>query len=373
MTTKVRNKVRCDCKECNGKYVEERTRKRHAELESHLATSVSGFVPFLPFSGNNREESANTTLEISHSPIAEGSLRKISLAGQEELNLSDDTYEPVFADFEKYASQKKRRRQDQFRAVIDDQHDIESDQTSNLSSGDESFNEPVDEYESESDISLENMCLSDDNSDDEEILIEEFTAPDLSSDSEPNTTDTNVDYPDSWILIWIFKYQERFRLSEVATNALIKFFWQVLQDADRIRFKDFPPSSYTARNLLKINKRSKNYAVCPSCNKLYNVATIVAVEGFTCNHVEFPNHPMQKKRKSCGTELTERVLLNKNYKIRPKLLFPLPSLKMQIATLYKRPEFEELLRKWTKRSIDNEIMADIYDSKIWKDFPSELA
>ena len=69
------------------------------------------------------------------------------------------------------------------------------------------------------------MCLSDDNSNDKEILTDEFTASDLGSDSEPNTTDTNVDYPDSWILIWIFKYQERFRLSEVATNALIKFFW----------------------------------------------------------------------------------------------------------------------------------------------------
>lgn len=68
------------------------------------------------------------------------------------------------------------------------------------------------------------MYLSDDGDDDcddYEILVEEFTAPDLSSDSEP---DTDVDYPDSWILVWIFKYQERFHLSDVAINVLIKFF-----------------------------------------------------------------------------------------------------------------------------------------------------
>ena len=73
MTTKIRNKVPCDCKECNGKYVEERTRKRHIELENRLASSISRFVPFLP--GNtNRDKSAHSALEIGNSPIAEGSL-----------------------------------------------------------------------------------------------------------------------------------------------------------------------------------------------------------------------------------------------------------------------------------------------------------
>ena len=51
MSTKIRNTVSCDCKSCNGKCVEERTRKRHLELEQRLASSVSGFVPSLP--GNN--------------------------------------------------------------------------------------------------------------------------------------------------------------------------------------------------------------------------------------------------------------------------------------------------------------------------------
>src|SRR5271169_3334308 len=71
MSTKIRSKIQCNCKVCDGKYVEERTRKRYIELERRLASSVSGFVPFLP--GNNRDEPAHTALEIGNSPIVEGS------------------------------------------------------------------------------------------------------------------------------------------------------------------------------------------------------------------------------------------------------------------------------------------------------------
>ncbi|EXX65670.1 uncharacterized protein OCT59_008585 [Rhizophagus irregularis] len=80
MSTKLRNKVSCDCKECNGKYVDERTRKRHLDLERHLASSVSGFVPFLP--GNNRIKTAHT---VYHSPIVEGSSRS-----KEMTNVTED-------------------------------------------------------------------------------------------------------------------------------------------------------------------------------------------------------------------------------------------------------------------------------------------
>ena len=45
---KLRNKVKCYCKECNGKYVEKRTRKSHIELERRLASRISEFILFFP-------------------------------------------------------------------------------------------------------------------------------------------------------------------------------------------------------------------------------------------------------------------------------------------------------------------------------------
>src|SRR6184192_1908542 len=73
--------------------------------------------------------------------------------------------------------------------------------------------------------------------------------------------------------------------------------------------------------------------------------------------------------KSCGMELTMQVPLASGNKRRPKLLFPLPNLKIQINSLYQRPEFKQQLQKWTNRQIDNGMLADIYDGEIWKNFP----
>jgi hypothetical protein len=369
MSTKTRNKVHCYCKTCDGKLVEERTRNKHAELESRLASSISGFEPannpFLIPNPNTisdqRNPKPNTTIEIDH----EVSSRKVSSeTKQDELkSLSDDNNEPVFVGFdEQYSPQNKRRRQDQFRepeAILDNQHDEDSN-------SDENFSVSAEDDENESDIlSEDDIFLSDD-----EVPIEQFTAPDFDSDSESEYPDTNIGFSDSWILLWIFKFQARFRLPDVAIDSLVKFFQQTLKDADRIRFQDFPSSSYTARKLLQFGKRSKTYAVCPNCNSLYTTAEVVAEAegGFKCKHVEFP---MKQKIKLCGTELTEQNPLTYEIKRRPKLLFPLPNLKIQINSLYQRPEFEQQLRKWTNRHVENGLMADIFDGKIWKNFPSE--
>ena len=75
----------------------------------------------------------------------------------------------------------------------------------------------------------------------------------------------------------------------------------------------------TSRRLLKIKKKLKSFAVCPDCNKLYDTATIIATNtnnenlGFKCTYVEFPNHPMQSQRQSCGSELLMKVLVNNGY------------------------------------------------------------
>jgi hypothetical protein len=345
MYTKLRNKVPCDCKTCNGKYVEYRTRKSHIELERNLASCVSGFLP-----GNSDNSSAHV-LKVCHNPIAEGSSRskeKVEPEGssrsnekveQEESTPFDGNYEP---DFDVFVP-PKRRRLDQFREPEVIQHENSGDNESN------------NEYEDEDDVSSE----------DDEIPVEQFIAPE--NDLEFEYSDTNIDFADSWILIWIFKYQARFRLSDVAIDSLIKFFQQVLKDADQTRFKDFPSSLYTASKLLQFGNQSKTYAVCPSCDTLYNIADVIAAgEGFKCTHVEFP---MKPKKQSCGMELTEQTPLTRKTMIRPKLIFPLPNLKIQINSLYQRSEFKQQLREWTNRVVDNDMLADIYDGKIWKSFP----
>ena len=40
--------------------------------------------------------------------------------------------------------------------------------------------------------------------------------------------------------------------------------------------------------------------------------------------------------------------------------------------MYNRPRFEELLRRWTNHNVESDIMLDIYDDNIWKEFPSNI-
>ncbi|MBV8801710.1 MAG: hypothetical protein JO131_01855, partial [Gammaproteobacteria bacterium] len=306
MFTKIRNKVLCDCKKCNGKFVEERTRKSHTELEQCLEYSVSGFVR------NKCNKQAHTIPEIDHGPVAGGSSSSKKRTDQEGPISFDSSHK---SNFDVLVPQK-RRRKDQFREPEVNQHE---------NPGNDESNRPIDEYEDEGDMPSE----------DDETPVEQFIAPE--NDLEFEYPDTNVNLADSWILIWIFKYQARFRLSDVAIDSLIKFFQQMLTDADQMRFKDFPSSLHTASKLLQLGNQSKTYAACPKCNTLYNIADIVAEKEFKCTHVEFP---MKSKGNSCGMELTEQVPLTIGNKRRPKLLFPLLNLKIQINSLYQQTEFK---------------------------------
>src|SRR5439155_17923034 len=90
-----------------------------------------------------------------------------------------------------------------------------------------------------------------------------------------DSDDMNVDEDVNRILLWIFKYQERFKLSDVAINSLIGFFSLVLKDINLNRYKKFPSTAYTARRLLEIKKKPTTFAACPDCDKLYDIATII--------------------------------------------------------------------------------------------------
>ncbi len=61
-----------------------------------------------------------------------------------------------------------------------------------------------------------------------------FAAPSRSANIDPdsNQNNINIDANNLWILLWIFKYQERFRLSDVAINSLIGFFSFILKHVD---------------------------------------------------------------------------------------------------------------------------------------------
>ena len=66
--------------------------------------------------------------------------------------------------------------------------------------------------------------------------------------------------------------------------------------------------------------------------------------------------------------ITLKGPVNNGFNWRPKMIYPLPCLKTQLSIMYKRPGFEDLLKKWTNRDDIPGIISDIYDGEIWKTF-----
>ena len=365
MSTKLRPKVPCDCKKCNGKLVDTRTRKKHYEEEKQFQSSMK--------KGKEKEASSSIHASTSGNRSRSDSVDSSHSSRDrydDDVIMNDSDHARSDEEFlsPKPVSRRKRRRYDQFHKTQDniiipgeepEQHsDSSGDEEGSLTDDDDHDNSDFDEL----------------SSDDDEL----FAAPRSNLNYDPDE-EKFVDVNDPWILLWIFKYQERFRLSDVAINSLIGFFSLVLKDINTTRFKEFPSTAYMARKLLDITKRSKTFVACTDCNKLYNPTEIMpksddnsANSGFKCTHIEFPNHPMEKYRQQCGSELLLKVPVNNGFNWRPKMIYPLPCLKTQLSIMYKRPGFEDLLKKWTNRDDIPGIMSDIYDGEIWKTFPSSL-
>src|ERR1700722_10246853 len=109
MSTRVRDKVQCDCKACDGKLVDERTRNKHAELERNLAFRISGFIPSLYRSCDSLHNLEVTN--IRYNTVAKESSKRIRIAEQESRLPEDDNYyEPTLANFDQHFPLKKRRR-----------------------------------------------------------------------------------------------------------------------------------------------------------------------------------------------------------------------------------------------------------------------
>ena len=316
-TTKVRPKVPCNCKNCNGKWTESRTREKHYAKEEKLRLAMEE----LDKKKKKDHIQDSNSVTVKHRQAINESFPDDDnqIIDHEFYSIDDEQYK---TNMESMYDVRRKRQQ-----VVDRQS---SDIRRKRQRFDQFLNPAeVDQQPSNEDfLPIDDLTLSDDD-DMSDVLNKQFSAPDL--DDTVETSNTRMNFSDTWILLWIFKYQSRFRLSDSSIDALIKFFRLVLLDVEKNRFKNFPSSAHMARKLMEFVKKSKIYTVCPKCNKLFNhtkvIPTSSADSSTKCNHIEFPNHPMKSQRKSCNTDLLKKVPIAEGYIWRPIMTYPLPCLK----------------------------------------------
>jgi hypothetical protein len=213
-----------------------------------------------------------------------------------------------------------------------------------------------------------------DQKEENENNIEDFFAPPKIDSKEVFITESLNDSIETEVILWVFKFQQRFRLPDMAFEALIKFLRIILIRLNKLRFKNFPTSLYMAKKLLNIIQPKMQLAVCTSCHKLYDAKEIIAyreegkVATMNCLHNEYPNNSVLNRSHQCNNSLS---ILKKNKATTIailRMLYPRPSVRQQLSMLYQRPDFKNMLKLSGVRGKDN-IYSDIYDGKVWKTFP----
>ncbi|GET54352.1 hypothetical protein GLOIN_2v1788017 [Rhizophagus irregularis DAOM 181602=DAOM 197198] len=385
--TRIRTKVYCFCKECNGKLVDPRTKTKHGlkynisyannnfsnnyqEAEPSNANPSNNFGDDYQEAGpsdvgqytdDNNAMECEPLLEMI--PIHESAKHKFTKKGK----ISDHVLENLLPDNGRDMNDDQDRDFEDYDDENRDSESFEDDDEDGVSSDFEDDDEDSNFGDFESD---EEYRDSEDFEDDDEEEVN-FASKDF-DDGEPKLPNINNDNY-TWIILWILQYQQRYKLPNVSIDSLFKFLRFFLLMVDENKFSSFSSSLYVAKKILGISTNIIKYAACNKCHKLYDINEISnTTEVPTCSFINYPNHSIERFRQKCNNPLVKKIDSNKdggnNPIIRPIMTFPLVNIRRQLTLFFGRKDFEVTCRKWAERENETEALFDIYDGRIWMSF-----
>ncbi|GBC16020.2 hypothetical protein GLOIN_2v1849215 [Rhizophagus irregularis DAOM 181602=DAOM 197198] len=223
----------------------------------------------------------------------------------------------------------------------------EGEENDDVNNMDEEENNDVNEGEENDDVDNINEEENDDVDEGEENddVEDFFTSPKIDNDNkEAFIVESLSDSINTEIIIWLFKFQQRFQLPDIALESLIKFFHIILMRFDKLQFKNFLPHYIWQKYEGK-----------------------VAI--MNCSYKEYPNNPISNRNHQCNN-LLSILKKNKDATIAVlRMLYSKPNIRQQLSILYQRPDFENMLKLSRTQRNENNIYSDIYDGKVWKNFP----
>ena len=219
-----------------------------------------------------------------------------------------------------------------------------------------------------------------DQSDIEEFLHSEEV--ELPQPLPPRTSQQHSRIILAWLVYFVLVWQYKNYISDNAIEQVLKFVQQLLLCIGQL-IKDhtelclvlatnLPTTLYLARKMLKIDRDNFiQYVVCPKCTKLYLMDDIVVNDSRqtfarTCEHVAFPR---SRRPRTCGSQLARKVVVrNGDIKFYALKIYCYKSIIDSLESLLKRPGMGEDCEKWRTRAIKEDLYADVYDGKIWRQF-----
>lgn len=254
-TKRVRTKVYCYCKKCNGSLVDPRTKKRH------ISKRINYEEP--------RPSDEIDDIEMDFNEIDDNAMEHDPPVTERDYNFL--TKKLPINESEKSLIIKKGKISDRvIENLLLDADDNDKDSDDRDPDEDSEDDEENDDYE--------------------EI---NFASPDFDTNElklPPNLdNDTYI-----WVILWVLQYQQRYKLSNIAIDSLFKFLRFTLSTIDASKFSSFPSSLYMAKKKLGIPTEVIQYAACNKCHKLYDINELDKTEVQTCSFINYPNHTTTK-------------------------------------------------------------------------------
>src|SRR5581483_6061826 len=341
-----RQHIACDCNICKGSKVDPRTRQTHiSERELPVRNELSDMV-----AGGSQINVLNVPMDLDEINISDSNSDNDDSRNEQEFNFL--VTRPNKPKRQSQSSSRGGNRNIIYPIVLIEHvlNSLNSDEEENIDESD---------LDEDSDEELE----------DSSGKHVDFDAPEYDDNdegAESSIPDINSGF--AWIVYWIFKFQERYRLADTAIDSLIKFIRRMLMVVDKDTYSKFPTSLYMANKLFGISDQSIKYATCKKCCKLYAIKDLPTDIPYHCTFQDFPNHTMANLRSPCNAIITKQVPTNQKMMHRPSLIFPVANIKRRLRQLYNTKGFEESCRKWTIRPNNDQELADIFDGIIWKTF-----
>lgn len=184
--------------------------------------------------------------------------------------------------------------------------------------------------------------------------------------------------------IFLLMWQCIFHVSDAGMAILILFVHNLLRLLSSVSPSTFlnsvtencPSSLYGVRKMLGlVTDQFIKYVVCPQCHSIYEYSQCVQqdAQGIKsskrCWYIRFPNHPFHSQRQECGTVLLESVqICTGKIVLRPRRVFCYRSLQKSINEMFSKKSFLDLCQKWKQRAVPSDLMGDVYDGNVWKNF-----
>src|ERR1700722_70958 len=378
LTTRIRTKIFCFCKKCNGKLVDPRTKNAHASKYTSYAENNFGTI--FQEAGPSNAKPSDNVMEYDPLPEITDPLPEV-IEPLSERNYFFLTEKIPIHESAKVQIAKKGKISDLVLENLlpgnkrDKNDDQDKDSEDSEDDDEDRDSEDSEDSEDDDDEGRDSEDFEDD--DDEEVEEVNFASTEF-DDGEPNLPNINLDYSYTWIILWILQYQQQYKLPNVAIDSLFKFLRFFLLTIDENKFLSFPSSLYMAKKTLGISTNIIKYAACSKCHKLYDINEISnKTEVPTYSFINYPNHSIERFRRKCNNPLFKKIDSSKdnsnNPIFRPIMTFPLVNIKQQLTLFFGRKNFEMECRKWAERKNETEALFDIYDGMIWKSFTDDNA